>query len=82
MVSGLVEYFTRLLFTSLEVDIEDEIPLHKLKDAIINVIIQKCLFNCLTNLDCFSWFNFVYVFRVILKMICFAFSVEWTVQSD
>ena len=37
MVSGLVEYFTRLLFTSLEVDPEDEIPLHKLKDAIVNV---------------------------------------------
>lgn len=48
MVQGLVEYFTRLLFTSLkdkkkdgdedEEDNEnDEIPLHKLKDAIVNV---------------------------------------------
>ncbi|EWS75956.1 hypothetical protein TTHERM_000161279 (macronuclear) [Tetrahymena thermophila SB210] len=35
MVQGLVEYFTRLLFTSLDVDPEEDIPLHKLKNAII-----------------------------------------------
>ncbi|EGR29519.1 leucine rich repeat protein [Ichthyophthirius multifiliis] len=35
MVQDLVEYFTKLLFASLDVDIEDEIPLYKLKDAIV-----------------------------------------------
>ncbi|KAL4502333.1 hypothetical protein ABPG72_011920 [Tetrahymena utriculariae] len=35
MVQGLVEYFTRLLFTSLDVDPEEDIPLHKLKNAIV-----------------------------------------------
>lgn len=74
MVSGLVEYFTRLLFTSLEVDIEDEIPLHKLKDAIINV--QNILI--ISNILLISFI----LNRGILKMIYFAFSAVWTVQSD
>ncbi|KAL4502332.1 hypothetical protein ABPG72_011919 [Tetrahymena utriculariae] len=35
ILDQLVEYFTRLLFTSLNVDIESEIPLDKIKKAII-----------------------------------------------
>lgn len=38
MVIQLIEYFTRLLFSCLDVDINtEEIPLQKLRDAIINV---------------------------------------------
>ncbi|EGR31085.1 leucine rich repeat protein [Ichthyophthirius multifiliis] len=36
MIKDLVDYFTKLLFSSLNVDLEDEIPLYKLKDAILN----------------------------------------------
>ncbi|EAR89613.2 hypothetical protein TTHERM_00161290 (macronuclear) [Tetrahymena thermophila SB210] len=35
ILDQLVEYFTRLLFTSLNVDLEKEIPLDKIKQAII-----------------------------------------------
>ena len=32
---GLAEYFTKLIFNAVEVDITEEIPLQKIKDAIV-----------------------------------------------
>ena len=49
MVQDLVEYFTKLLFISLNVDTKDEIPLKKLKDAIVYVYL--------------FFFNFIYFFK-------------------
>lgn len=35
--NDLCEYFTQLIFDSCHVDIEDEIPLEKMKEIILNV---------------------------------------------
>jgi hypothetical protein len=78
IVIQLIEYFTRLLFSCLDVDINtEEIPLQKLRDAIINVrkiTLQereresKEFMNELPILICFC--------RVILRVIFSVSSVE------
>jgi len=76
IVIQLIEYFTRLLFSCLDVDINtEEIPLQKLRDAIINVrkiTLQKRetkeFMNELLIFICFC--------RVILRVIFSVSSVE------
>ena len=47
----LAEYFTRLIFNAVNVDINEEIPLHKIKDAIVEDRAESDLLSMFCGAD-------------------------------
>ena len=43
-LDDLCDYFTKLIFGAVNIDIEDEIPLQTIKEAILSVIILLKMF--------------------------------------
>jgi hypothetical protein len=45
VLDELCEYFTKLIFEAVKIDIDDEIPMGTLKDTILSVFMQRSFFE-------------------------------------